>query len=225
MKLSLSTKEKKRLKPKEKKALHQARALHVEKVKAMLTHRKEIPLRVFLVTAGITVLVLLLLVTKSVEYELSAETFIPTALHAKPTPLEIEIKEMVKGYPIDEMTPYIAKQDPEVAAFLVSIAKKESNWGKRVPVLNGRDCYNYWGYRGKSEEMGTGGHTCFKTRKEAVERVSKRIKTLSQDQERDTPAEMIVWKCGSSCAGHSNESVSKWISDVSFYFKKFKSEQ
>lgn len=137
------------------------------------------------------------------------------------SPLEKEIREMVSGYPIEDMAPYIASQDPTVAAFLVSIAKKESNWGKRVPVLDGRDCYNYWGYRGKSEEMGTGGHTCFKDKKEAVDTVAKRIETLALENRLDTPAEMIVWKCGYNCAGHSEQSVNKWISDVAFYFKKF----
>lgn len=129
---------------------------------------------------------------------------------------------MTAGYPIEEMAPLIAKQDKDVAAFLVSIAKKESNWGKRVPVLNGKDCFNYWGFREKREEMGTGGHTCFKDREDAVETVSARIDTLVNEYERDTPAEMIVWKCGYSCSGHSDGSVKKWISDVAFYFKKFK---
>ncbi|MDD5084145.1 MAG: hypothetical protein PHT88_04450 [Candidatus Moranbacteria bacterium] len=205
-----------------KKETRQARALRVRRIKEMLMRRKEIPLKVFFITLGALVMTLVVATTKSIEYEMAITDYIPKAFQEGPSPLELEIKEMVKGYPIEDMVPVIAKQDPTVAAFLVSIAKKESNWGKRVPVLNGRDCYNYWGYRGKSEEMGTGGHTCFKTRKEAVTRVAKRIETLTKENKLDTPSEMIVWKCGSSCAGHSEASVSKWIADVSFYFKKFK---
>jgi hypothetical protein len=47
------------------------------------------------------------------------------------------------------MAPYISEQNQDTAAFIVGIAKKESNWGKRVPKREGKDCYNYWGYRGK----------------------------------------------------------------------------
>lgn len=157
--------------------------------------------------------------------EMSNMNFVSTVLQQKPSPLELEVRDMTKGYPIEEMAPYIAKEDPQVAAFLVSIAKKESNWGKRVPVLNGRDCYNYWGYRGKREEMGTGGHTCFRNRREAVRTVAKRIDTLVNEKKLDTPSEMIVWKCGYDCSGHSDQSVRKWISDVAFYFKKFKGDR
>ena len=202
------------------KALRAERHAIAERVRRMLMHRKEVPLRVFFISLGVAVLVLMLVTVKSFEYEMSMRDFVPVMFHAKPSPLENEITDMTKGYPIEEMAPYIADQDPDVAAFLVSIAKKESNWGKRVPVLDGRDCYNYWGYRGKCETMGTGGHTCFKNRKEAVAKVSKRIETLVKEQKLDTPSEMVVWKCGSSCSGHSPQSVNKWISDVSFYFKK-----
>ena len=37
----------------------------------------------------------------------------------------------------------------------------------------------------------------------------------------DTPEEMVIWKCGSSCEGHSDYSVEKWISDVEMYYEKF----
>ncbi len=141
---------------------------------------------------------------------------------SKKEELEKEIMDMVKGYPIEEMVPYIAEKDRIVAAFLVGIAKKESNWGKRVPVLEGQDCYNYWGYRGIRKLMGTGGHTCFNSRKDAVDTVAKRIQALVEKQEIDTPEKMIIWKCGSTCAGHSNESVRKWISDVNMYFKELR---
>lgn len=134
--------------------------------------------------------------------------------------LEIRIRELVKGYPIEDMVPYIVEQDRTVAMFLVAIAKKESNWGKRVPVLEGQDCYNYWGYRGIRKLMGTGGHTCFNSRKDAVETVGKRLDTLIVKNELDTPQELILWKCGSSCAGHDPYSVQKWISDVDLYYRK-----
>jgi hypothetical protein len=222
MKSSWTKRKKKSLTVQEAQAIHTARMIRAHKVKTMLMRRKEIPLRVFFITLGVSVIALILVVVNAFTYEVSLSTFIPPVFQSSTTPLEREIREMVKGYPIDDMAPFIARQDPTVAAFLVSIAKKESNWGKRVPVLDGRDCYNYWGYRGKSEEMGTGGHTCFKTRKEAVTKVAKRIETLTKENTLDTPAEMIVWKCGSNCSGHSPESVRKWISDVAFYFKQFK---
>lgn len=138
----------------------------------------------------------------------------------KSNEFEKEIKQMVAGYPIEKMVPMIARQDKKVAAFMIGIAKKESNWGKRVPKLNGEDCFNYWGYRGLRERMGTGGHTCFDSPKDAVETVAKRIGYLVETKELDTPKEMIIWKCGSTCKGHSQSSVSKWISDVGFYFDK-----
>ncbi len=131
-----------------------------------------------------------------------------------------KITDMVKGHPIEGMLPYIFEKDRTVAAFLVGIAKKESNWGKRVPVLDGQDCFNYWGYRGVRRLMGTGGHTCFNSRKDAVDTVAKRIEKLVYSQKLNTPEKMILWKCGFSCEGHSRESVKKWISDVSLYFNQ-----
>ena len=135
---------------------------------------------------------------------------------------ETEAKELVKGYPIEQMLPYIFKQDRLTATYLIAIAKKESAWGKRVPVREGHDCYNYWGYRGIRDKMGTGGHTCFDSREDAVKTVAKRINTLVNEKKLDTPAKMIVWKCGSSCAGHGAENVRKWISDVDMYVQALK---
>ncbi len=134
--------------------------------------------------------------------------------------LEKEINKIVDGSPMKKMTPLIAQLDNRVAAFMVAIAKKESNLGRRVPVLKGEDCFNYWGYRGLREKMGSGGHTCFDSPKDAVETVSRRISDLVQ-ADIDTPEEMVIWKCGSSCEGHSDYSVEKWISDVEMYFDKF----
>jgi hypothetical protein len=132
---------------------------------------------------------------------------------------ESEIREMVKGYPIEDMVPFIARQDRRVAAYLVAIAKKESNWGRRIPVYYGENCFNYWGYRGQDEIMGSAGHTCFDTPKEAVTVVSKRLNTLVLEQGRTTASDLIIWKCGSTCAGHDAYGVKKWISDVDGYYQ------
>lgn len=136
--------------------------------------------------------------------------------------LEDEIKKMTKGYPIEKMAPLIAKQDPIVAAFLVGIARKESSWGEHVPVLNGEDCFNYWGYRGIRKRMGTGGHTCFDSREDAINTVAKRIKFLVSNEKLNTPGKMVVaWKCGYDCSWDDPKAVKKWISDVEMYFNKF----
>jgi hypothetical protein len=136
--------------------------------------------------------------------------------------LEKEIKDMVQGYPIEKMTPYIADKNPKTAAFLVAIAKKESNWGKQKPVLDGKDCYNYWGFRLKTDEMGSGGNSCFDSPKEAVDIVATRIDELVNEEKIDSPKEMVVWKCGSDCeAAGGQEAANKWISDVGYYYNKF----
>lgn len=134
---------------------------------------------------------------------------------------ELELREMVKGYPIEAMVPEIAKKDRIVAAFIIAIAKKESAWGKRVPVRNGQDCYNYWGYRGIREKMGTGGHTCFNDTKDAVDTVAKRIEFLVSNKKLNTPGKMVIWKCGSDCSVTGGQAAAnKWISDVAMYFNK-----
>jgi hypothetical protein len=107
-----------------------------------------------------------------------------------------------------------------VAALIVAIGMKESTWGLHVPVLNGQDCYNYWGYRGIRDKMGTGGHTCFDSPKDAVDTVAKRIEFLVSNEKLNTPAKMVVWKCGYDCSWDSQKAVNKWISDVDLYFKK-----
>lgn len=139
--------------------------------------------------------------------------------------LEKVITEMTEGHPIVAMLPYIFEQDQLTAAYLVSIAKKESNWGKRSPQKDGEDCYNYWGFKGEGSRGFAAGHGCFGSAQEAVETVSLRIDTLTQDYERITPRQMVVWKCGSSCSGHSDVSVQKWISDVAYYTKEIQDAQ
>lgn len=150
-----------------------------------------------------------------------SDTFFEYFNDAEDEKYKESIREMVKGYPIEAMLPYIFEQDRLTASFIIGIGKKESNWGKRVPVdEQGNDCLNYWGYRGIRDSMGTGGHTCFNDRQDAVETVAKRINTLIHSNELDTPEKMIIWKCGFSCTGHSAESVRKWIADVAMYFNQ-----
>jgi len=138
---------------------------------------------------------------------------------AEKNSFEGKIKTMTKGYPIEKMAPEIARQDKIVAAFLVGIAKKESDWGKHVPVLEGKDCYNYWGFRAQREKMGTGGHTCFDSRSDAVTSVAKRIKNIIEKEKIKTPEGMVtVWKCGYDCSWDSPGAVKKWVKDVDGYF-------
>ncbi len=134
--------------------------------------------------------------------------------------LEESIKKMVAGTPMEKMAPYIAKKDKIVAAFLVGISKKESNYGRRVPVLNGEDCFNYWGYRGIRKRMGSGGHTCFDSPEDAIETVGGRIERLVESGV-DTPEEMVLWKCGSDCNATGGwPAARKWIQDVNMYYTK-----
>jgi hypothetical protein len=135
-----------------------------------------------------------------------------------PSTLEKNINQLVSDYPIKKMSPYIANEDKKVAAFLVAIAKKESNWGKYSPKKNGKECYNYWGYRGTYNQTAS-GYSCFDSPAQAVGVVGDRIEELV-NQQIDTPKKMIVWKCGATCAGHGEYSVNKWIQDVDLYFNK-----
>lgn len=133
--------------------------------------------------------------------------------------LEGRIRSMVSEYPIQEMAPYISKQNRIVAAFLVAIAKKESNWGKFSPQKEGRNCYNYWGYRGTYNQTDS-GYSCFDSPEQAVKVVGERIGEFV-DRKIDNPRKMAVaWKCGFDCSGHSFFSVKKWEWDVGYYFKK-----
>lgn len=154
------------------------------------------------------------------NYNPEKDVFMQYFSDAADAEYQASVRELVKGYPIEEMLPYIFEKDRVTAAFLIGIAKKESNWGKRRPVLDGQDCFNYWGYRGQRRLMGSGGHTCFNSRKDAVDTVAKRLETLINSERLNTPAKLIVWKCGMSCEGHGKESVQKWISDVDAYYSE-----
>ena len=133
--------------------------------------------------------------------------------------LESRMDGMARDYPINSMVPYISKQDRAVAAFLVAIAKKESNWGKFSPKKDGRDCYNYWGYRGTYNQTES-GYSCLDSPEQAVSVVGERIGEFVS-QKIDTPKKMAVaWKCGFDCSGHSFFSVKKWEWDVGYYYDK-----
>ena len=157
---------------------------------------------------------------QTANYNAEKDVFTQYFSDAADAEYQAGVRDLVKGHPIEEMLPYIFEKDRVTAAFLIGIAKKESNWGKRRPVLDGQDCFNYWGYRGQRRLMGSGGHTCFNSRKDAVDTVAKRLETLIGSERLNTPAKLIVWKCGFSCEGHGRESVEKWIADVDAYYSE-----
>lgn len=133
---------------------------------------------------------------------------------------EKKLYSLVGNAPIKEMVPYIAKkEDRRVAGLIVGIAKKESDWGRHSPSKGGETCYNFWGYKGAGSRGTAMGYGCFASAQEGVEAISGRIQELV-NKKLDNPSRMVVWKCGSTCAGHDPAGVRKWISDVSLYFNK-----
>lgn len=141
--------------------------------------------------------------------------------HRTSSPLEQKIATLVSGHPIEKMVPYIAASDVTVAAYLVAIAKKESNWGKFAPQKDGKTCHNYWGYRGP-ENTTDSGYSCFDSRGEAVATVGARLRELVE-QGFDTSQELVVWKRG-FLEGPLDASEEKWVSDVDFYAEKLLEE-
>jgi hypothetical protein len=131
---------------------------------------------------------------------------------------ERKYQELIAGSPLEKMLPFIAQRDNETASFLIAIAKKESDWGKYSPKKAGRDCFNYWGYRGTYNQTDS-GYSCFDSPEQAIAVVGERIRELL-DKKIDTAEKMVVWKCGSTCAGHDPAGVRKWISDVALYYGK-----
>lgn len=131
---------------------------------------------------------------------------------------EKKIRNIVKGYPIEKMAPYISRKNKRVASFLVAIGKKESNWGRHSPKKNGRECFNYWGYRGP-ENPTDSGYSCFDSPQHAVNVVGGRIGELVADKI-DTPKEMVMWKCGSTSCARRDRGAAKWIWDVGYYYQK-----
>lgn len=134
------------------------------------------------------------------------------------SPRETQIKKMVAYSPIREMAPFIAKKNKKVAAYLVAIAKKESNWGVYSPKKDGEECYNYWGYRGP-ENTTESGYSCFESPAQAVNIVGNRLADLIEKKIR-TPRDMVVWKCGRNRADQRTASAAKWVRDVNLYYKK-----
>jgi hypothetical protein len=128
---------------------------------------------------------------------------------------------VVKGHPMEAMVPYITKRDKKVAAFLIGIAKKESDWGTHSPKKSGRDCYNYWGFKGGYKPV-AGGYSCFDNPEQAIAVVGDKIESLIE-KKIDTPERMVVWKCGSNCAGHDPAGVRSWIGTVRGYWQSLNS--
>lgn len=131
---------------------------------------------------------------------------------------ELKMQAMVFGHPMRRMIPSLLDQDRDVAVFLTAIAKKESNWGSEAPRKGGRDCYNYWGYRGP-ENTTDSGYSCFGSPEEAVAIVGARLRTLMIDQHLDTPRKLVVWKRGFSTEP-LDPSEEKWVADVAYYTGK-----
>lgn len=132
-----------------------------------------------------------------------------------------QVRAVAAGSPLVAMAPAIARFDKEIVGLIVGIAKKESDFGRHTPKLNGEECFNFWGYRGAGNRgLTPDGYGCFETPEDAVMAIGSRLQELSVLRASTEPARMIVWKCGSSCAGHSPESVTKWISDVDIYYRK-----
>lgn len=131
---------------------------------------------------------------------------------------ERNVKKMVSDSPMEKMVPYLALKNKKTAAYLVAIAKKESNFGKYSPKKRGKECFNYWGYKG-THNRNAAGYSCFDSPAQAVNIVGKRIDRLIA-QNVDTPGEMVVWKCGSACTATSDPGAAKWVSDVALYYRK-----
>lgn len=198
---------------------HSSRIAGKQSERTMKTGESTLYLSVLLVSVGFFAL---LISAASAGFSYDMDSVVPAAPtpHVK-TKFEREVGKMVEGSPIAEMVPYIAKQDPETAKYLVSIAKHESNWGKYSPKNSaGQTCYNYWGFRGSGDNVTKSGYSCFGSPKEAVAAVGSRLDYLVHGLSLDTPRELIVWKCGSSCAGHSQGDVNRWIGNVDLYSRK-----
>lgn len=134
------------------------------------------------------------------------------------------IENLISNKPMRLMIEAVAGRDSQTASYLVAIAKKESNLGKFSPKnAEGKECYNYWGFRGGYKKTKS-GYSCFDSPEQAVQVVGDRIQYLSKVRNLDTPEKMSVWKCGYDCSWDSPIAVKKWISDVALYYKKIKPE-
>jgi hypothetical protein len=132
------------------------------------------------------------------------------------------IEKLVGNKPMKNMVSEISSRNPKTASYLVAIAKHESNLGKFSPKKDGKDCFNYWGFRGTYNRTDS-GYSCFDSPEQAVLVVGDRIQGLTEIENITTPEEMLVWKCGVSCASHDPGDVMRWKRDVDFYYKKISS--
>jgi hypothetical protein len=134
------------------------------------------------------------------------------------------IEKLTDDKPMQSMVEAVAERDPSTASYLVAIAKKESNLGKFSPKdADGKECYNYWGFRG-SQNTTKSGYSCFDSPEQAVAVVGDRIQFLSKINNYDTPQKMSVWKCGFNCSWDNPVAVKKWIADVGYYYQKINSQ-
>lgn len=145
-------------------------------------------------------------------------SFLMTDTSKSRSDFQKKINDLVDGYPIEKMSPYISRKNKKVASFLVAIAKKESDWGRHAPKKDGQECFNFWGYRGP-ENPTESGYSCFDSPQQAVSVVGGRINELVA-QKIDTPKEMVMWKCGATNCARSDRGAAKWIWDVGVYYKK-----
>ena len=145
-------------------------------------------------------------------------SFATTDFSKEKIAFEKKIHNIVRGYPIEKMAPYISRKNKRVASFLVAIAKKESNWGRHSPKKDGKECFNYWGYRGP-ENPTDSGYSCFDSPAHAVNVVGGRIGELVRGKI-DTPKEMVMWKCGTTNCARRDRGAAKWIWDVGYYYQK-----
>lgn len=138
------------------------------------------------------------------------------------TSLAMQLEELLAGSPMTDMASVIAQQDQKVAALIVGIAHIESKWGRYAPRKGGLDCYNYWGIKtAGTRGVVAGDYGCFSSPEEAVTVVGARLHRYVYETGRDTPAKMVTpWKCGSSCASHTPESVTRWIGAVQTYYNR-----
>ena len=137
-------------------------------------------------------------------------------------PMAVQLEELLAGAPMAQMAEALAEQDQKVAALMVGIAHIESKWGRYAPRKGGTDCYNYWGIKTSGTRGAVaGGYGCFGTPDEAVAVVGSRLHRYVYESRRDTPAKMVTpWKCGSSCASHTPESVARWVGTVQTYYNR-----
>jgi hypothetical protein len=132
------------------------------------------------------------------------------------------IEKLVGNKPMRNMVSEIATRNTQTASYLVAIAKHESNLGKFSPKKDGKDCFNYWGFRGTYNRTKS-GYSCFDSPEQAVLVVGNRIQGLTEIENITTPEEMLVWKCGGSCASHDLGDVMRWKRNVNFYYEKISS--